>query len=131
MLTICRSITPEALSVYSAAEVLAVNQDELMIPGIRLRQDQHLSTETWTRQLKGSIDSGPLCAIMLFNRANVTQEVSLEWEELEVLGERWRGMRLGAVRDLWESKAIGFLEKGITTKLSPHSTQLLRVTRLK
>jgi len=92
---------------------------------MRLWQDK--TAEAWARKLQQPPDSGPLCAVALFNRGSSARNVTIAWKELEVLGSEWRGMAQGSVRDLWEQRAVGFVEDHLTLLVEPHAVRLLRV----
>jgi len=126
-----RTIGSEALAVYLAHEVIAVSQDRLGKPGLRLWQNETSKSEVWARPLYQQPDSGPDCAVVLFNRAEVMQNISVSWTELAALGKEWQNMQLGGVRDLWAEKAVGLLSKQYMATVEPHSARMLRISLLR
>ena len=76
-----RSIEPEILAVYAAPEVLAVSQDALTIPGVRLWQETSTGTEAWARDIA---DKGGQrrSAVLLLNRSPIAQRIKVVWSAL-------------------------------------------------
>lgn len=136
-----QSISTDALSIYLSEEVIAVNQDEAAVAGVRLWQRQGTlnGAEAWARQLKGQRDGGSSwlyntdglsCALLLFNRGAVAQNVTVAWTELAVLGERWSHMKAGIVRDLFARRTLGLVTGSVTAELAPHGSSLLKVSEV-
>ena len=94
-------------------EVIAVNQDALGRPALRLT-NVLAGVEIWT---KGLADKS--LAVGLFNRAKTAVPVNLVWQNL---GVRARP----EVRDLWLRKDLG-RQENFTAELPPHGCVLLRV----
>merc|ERR1712028_20625 len=123
-----RNMTAETLAIYSADEVIQVSQDPLGVPAMKISSSG--TVEVWARPLKQLPDSGPLCAIALFNRGAEAQVVAVSWSQLAVLGNQWQQMTTGAVRDLWKRQAVGVLQGGINATVQSHAVVVLRVSVL-
>jgi len=123
-----RNMTAETLAIYSADEVIQVSQDPLGVPAMKISSSG--TVEVWARPLKQHPDSGPLCAIALFNRGAEAQVVAVSWSQLAVLGNQWQQMTTGAVRDLWKRQAVGVLQGGINATVQSHAVVVLRVSVL-
>ncbi|MGC3991175.1 MAG: hypothetical protein QM796_16155 [Chthoniobacteraceae bacterium] len=102
------------LSLLTNDEVLAVDQDSLGRRAVRVSQRRGL--EVWARELHDGS-----WAVGLFNRSEVAAPVAVNWEELG-LHASWQ------VRDLWQQKDLGVMEKGVSLPVSPHGAILLKLT---
>lgn len=110
--------TPWDLSVISNDEVLALDQDPLVKPATRIRQQgpPDARTEVWVRELKdGNRAAG------LFNRGENAKEVTLNWDEASLSG-KW------IARDLWQHKNLGKFGTKLTLQVPAHGAVLLKLT---
>ena len=75
------AILAEILAVYAAPEVLAVSQDALTIPGVRLWQETSTGTEAWARDIA---DKGGQrrSAVLLLNRSPTARRLKVVWSAL-------------------------------------------------
>mmetsp|Transcript_107819 Transcript_107819/g.207277 ORF Transcript_107819/g.207277 Transcript_107819/m.207277 type:complete len:432 (+) Transcript_107819:66-1361(+) len=124
-----RSISRQALQLYLSPEVIAVNQDELGIPGVRLWQDASTGMEAWARRLKAQSGAEATCALLLFNRGDVARQVTVSWAQLAVLGAQWADMKVGVVRDVFMQADVGKFSEAVAAHLQPHSSALFRVQK--
>ncbi len=110
--------TDADLALLTNDEVLAVDQDPLAAPAVRISQkrDQEAHIEVWVRPLQ---DGGR--AVGLFNRGETTADISLDWAEAGLLG-KW------TARDLWEHKNMGDYDTRLTHSVLPHGSVLLKLT---
>jgi hypothetical protein len=112
--------SPEDLALITNAEVLALDQDPLVKPAARLRQEGPPTerTEIWLRELRdGSRAMG------LFNRGEKRVEIGVTLEEAALSGN-W------TARDLWEQKELGAVNGRIVVPVPPHGVALLRLRRV-
>ena len=119
------------LRLFANEEVIAVNQDRLGKPAIRLYEErvQPLGGENlahnrriWARPLAdGGYASGKRSfAVGLFNLADHADEVSFELRLLGLTGS-------AAVRNLWERRDVGRVEGRLSIIVPAHGAQLVRV----
>ena len=99
------------LSLLTNDEVLAVDQDKLGSPAIKISMDK--STEIWAKQLS----TGGL-AIGMFNRGQQDGTVTLKWEDAKLTGPQ-------KVRDLWQHKDLGTFDHELTLPVPSHGAQML------
>jgi len=126
-----RSLSAEALAIYSAKEIIDVNQDPLGAPPLRLWRDVSYSqeeesghVEAWGKQLHAPNQ----CAVVILNRATVSAKVSMPWSRLAALGPRWANVVDPEVRDLRRKVSLGHMETAIKVTLKAHASIILRVT---
>jgi hypothetical protein len=101
------------LALLTNPEVIAVNQDALGLPALRLT-NAPAGAEIWTKNL-----ADKSLAVGIFNRGNAVAPVNLVWHDL--------GLRAKpAVRDLWLRKDLA-RQKNFTAELPPHGCVLLKV----
>ena len=112
------------LRLFANEEVLAVNQDRLAKPAIRLREERRQSPGTHQPHRNSRIWARPLAdgsfAVAFFNFAGTADEISLDFEDLGLAG----GM---AVRNLWERRDLGRCRQRFAIPVPAHGAQLLRV----
>ncbi|HSH82621.1 MAG TPA: glycoside hydrolase family 27 protein, partial [Herpetosiphonaceae bacterium] len=96
-------------------EVLAVNQDPLGKPARRVKQRG--PCEVWKKPLAdGSV------AIALINRGATGSDVTLQAGDIGLLDTP------KLVRNLWAQEDIADFKEGLTQRVQPHETILLKVT---
>jgi alpha-galactosidase len=108
-----RNMSEDTRSILMNKEVIAINQDTLGRGGERVAAAG--KTEVWKKPLAGGD-----VAVGLFNRGPAEAEVSVNWADLGLSGER-------SVRDLWEHAAKGKHATGYSAKVPSHGVVLLRV----
>jgi len=113
------------LRLLGNEEVIAVNQDRLGQPAVRLREERiqsfapgrpHHNARVWGRPLAdGSF------AVGLFNLAERPDELSLDLHDL--------GLHHSATaRNLWERRHLGRIGQRLSIMVPAHGAQLIRVT---
>lgn len=99
------------LSLITNDEVIAINQAGR--PAVPLSQATR--QQVWfSRQADGSF------VVALFNLDDVPKRVTASWADLGITGR-------ASVRDIWNRRNLGSTD-GISTVVTTHGTQLLRVT---
>jgi hypothetical protein len=99
------------LSLLTNDEVIAINQAGRPAKPLSQASQQ----QVWfSRQADGSY------VVALFNLSDVPKRVNASWADLGIPGD-------AAVRDLWANRGLGSTT-GISTVLTTHGSQLLRVT---
>ena len=101
------------LNVLCNAEVIDVDQDPLGIQARPLVQDDE------TLILAKPMADGSL-AVGLFNLAELSREMSVDWSLLGLSGKR-------VVRDLWRQKDLGTYDGRFTTAVTRHGVALIRL----
>jgi alpha-galactosidase len=113
-----REMDAETLAILTAPEVIAINQDPL---GVQGRQISALASnnkpEIWVKKLSG-VDT---YAVALLNRAELTQEITVQWSDI--------GLPAGpaAVRDLWERADKGVFTGSYTATVPAHGVLLVKI----
>jgi alpha-galactosidase len=109
-----RTMDERTKEILTNAEVIALNQDPLGRPGVRVRSDAGL--EVWKKHLSdGSL------AVALRNRVSGAADLSVSARELGLLD----GFK-GRVRDLWKRENREF-STPLQIRVQPHDTVLLRI----
>jgi Alpha galactosidase C-terminal beta sandwich domain len=85
-----------ASQVVTNSEVIAVDQDPLVIQGTRIVNDTKNNTEIWVKPLTG----GRYAVVMLNKNTNKSIPMNAVWPKLGLSNDE-------AVRDLWEHKDMG------------------------
>jgi hypothetical protein len=99
------------LSLITNDEVIAINQAGRPAKPL----SQATRQQVWfSRQADGSF------VVALFNLDDVPKRVTASWADLGITGK-------AAVRDIWNKRNLGSTD-GISTVVTTHGTQLLRVT---
>lgn len=103
------------LNVLCNPEVIDVNQDAL-------GQSAALAqlTEASFLMIKDLEDGSK--AVGLFNRAEMSQKISLHWAVAGLEGKQ-------AVRDLWRQKDLGIYENSFTAEVPAHGVFLLKIQK--
>ncbi len=108
---------PEVIKdILTNAEVIAVNQDPLVVQGTRVRDDAH--KEVWAKRMAdGSV------AVALFNRIGASAtDITINWSDIGLQG------RSATVRDLWEHAAKGSHSNSYTASVPSHGVVMLKIT---
>lgn len=110
-----RSITATDLSIVTAPEVIAVDQDALGIQGTKIVDDGNVAI--WSKPL-----SGGYTAVALVNKTGSTTNLTVNWSTLGI------GTAGGLVRDLWKRQTLGVFTGGVTINgVQSHDTAMLTV----
>lgn len=108
---------PDAISdILTNKEVMAIDQDALGRQGYKARDDGDL--EVWVRQLHDGSR-----AVVLFNRGEAKQDMTLNWTEIGYTTEM-----TATVRDLWQKKDVGRFRGHFTASVPPHDVIMVKVT---
>lgn len=105
-------------SIYTNAEVIAVNQDPLGAGPTKVTENR-VGLEIWSKAL-GSIASGTN-AVLLLNLTDTPADVVLHWNDLNLVGNI-------SVRDLYSHKDIPSRPGGYRTHLPAHGSAMLNVS---
>jgi alpha-galactosidase len=110
-----RNMTPETHDILTNKEVIAIDQDPLGSEGRRVWKDGDL--EVWGKQLKNGDR-----AVVLLNRGNSEQEITVNWEQLG-----YPGHLSAAVRDLWVHKDLGKFTAKFSAPVASHGVVMVTV----
>lgn len=108
-----RTIRKESLAILTDHDVIAVDQDALRKPEIRI--PQKYGEEIWVSEF-----SSGRRAIMLFNRNAEARRMTLNWIELDLTP----GTRRGAGREHWSGNAVPEAE-GVARFVPGHGSALI------
>ena len=114
-----RNLSDETLTILTNQEVIDVNQDSQGKPGRRVYYNVNDSTEVWTRQL----DKGDY-AVVLFNRNNTTQNITLLWSYVGLPADQ-----PAHLRDIWLHKDLGISLSSYTVAVPTHDVTMLIVSQ--
>ena len=95
-------------------EVLAVNQDELVLPAERRAVEGR--TEVWSRVLADGST-----AVALYNRGQTATRVTARFAELGLSGPR-------AVRDVWQRRDLGVATDSFAAPVPQHGAILIKLS---
>jgi alpha-galactosidase len=110
-----RHMKPAIQKILTNRELIAVDQDPLGQPGVRVRKNGE--TEVWAKRLA---DGGR--AVVLFNRGAAPAEISVAWEDLG-----YPGHLRAAVRDLWTGAKLGKPQRKFSATIAPHDVCVINV----
>ncbi len=114
------------LRLFGNEEVIAVNQDMLGKPAIRLYEHRSQQSGSDLPQINRRAWSRPLAdgsfAVGLFNLADCPDEFPLDFSLLGISGT-------AAVRNLWERRDIGRIRDRLSINVPAHGAQLLRIQK--
>lgn len=110
-----RHMKPAIRKILTNRELIAVDQDPLGQPGVRVRKNGE--TEVWAKRLA---DGGR--AVVLFNRGAAPAEISVAWEELG-----FRGHQNADVRELWTGAKLGKRQGKFSAAVEPHDVCVIIV----
>lgn len=120
-----RKITPEALSILTDKEAIAIDQDSLGVEAYQYSVKD--SVQTWVKPLKnGGV------AICFLNASYNPQTINFKWAD-NPLKDELSGMAIDfntatyKVRDVWAKKDIGKTTKTFSRALPSHSVVMLRL----
>ena len=110
-----RSVAPGILSILTNREVIAIDQDPLGRQAHRVKKDADI--EIWARPLSGGAH-----AVGLFNRGEMTANITVSCEELQLCGDY-------TIRNVWTGADVGKFTASYSTSVPRHGVALLRVAR--
>ncbi len=108
-----RTIRRDSLAILLNRDAIAIDQDPLGKPGVRVRQED--GEEVWVREL-----SGGRRAVALLNRNAAPRRITVRWTELDLAP----GTRIGAGREIWSGDRIPAGE-GASRMVAGHGTALI------
>eukprot|EP00040_Diaphanoeca_grandis_P015303 m.77906 g.77906 ORF g.77906 m.77906 type:complete len:409 (+) comp25062_c0_seq3:21-1247(+) len=112
-----KAMTDDKKSILMNPEVIAINQDDLITAGDRLRGVEG-GTQVWVRDLANGDK-----AVVLYNSGNhkTPLQINVTWSEL--------GLSPGphGVRDLWARKSLGMVNTSYVTTVGPHDVSFIRI----
>ncbi len=109
-----RTMDDYTVSVLTAPEIIAVNQDSLGIQGTRIKNENDL--QVWQKPLKdGSI------AIAFYNKSGTTAEMSVSLNELGFEADT------AYIRDLWTRTDLGFVKDTVKQTVESHGVFIAKV----
>ncbi|NIJ44836.1 alpha-galactosidase [Wenyingzhuangia heitensis] len=103
------------LNLLTNAEVLAINQDEIAIPGKTIYHDA-----TMEIVVKELVDGSK--ALGLFNLKKESQTITVTWEDLGIKGSK-------ELRDLWRQKDIGKYKETFSATVPSHGVVLVKIKK--
>jgi len=114
------------LRLFGNEEIIAVNQDRLGQPAVRIKETRRQAFASSKPQSENRVHARHLAdgsmALGLFNLSDHPDEVTISLGDLEISGSV-------AVRNLWERKELGKMEGQIMLAVPAHGAQMLKVTR--
>lgn len=103
------------LRLLTNNEVIAIDQDPLGIQGKRRFADRNKGIEIWAKPLQdGSL------AVGLFNLSDNRQEITVNWEQLDIKGSQ-------AIRDVWRQKDLAIAGKSYSSPVPAHGVLFLKL----
>ena len=109
-----RIMRKETVELLTNKEALAINQDGLARPGVRVGQQGNVGVFAKTL-------SGGATALLFVNRGGTSAPASVSWEQLGIVGER-------QVRDVWWHDNLGAANNRYSSFLTAHTSLLLVLT---
>jgi alpha-galactosidase len=102
-------------SILTNARVIAMNQDPLALQAARIRRDGDVEI------LAKPLAECGARAVVLWNRGELSADVSLTWQDL------WLEPQPSAVRDLWQDSWVAATPEGFSVSVPGHDAVALRV----
>jgi alpha-galactosidase len=109
------TMTPETIALLTNRDVIAIDQDPAGHQGDRVSAAGF--TEVWARTMADGSK-----AVGIFNRDDSPAEGSVRFESLGFKGSVH-------VRDVWQAKDLGAMEREFTARIPAHGVVLLRVSK--
>jgi alpha-galactosidase len=110
-----RSMNDVTKEILLNSEIIAVNQDALGKPAMRIRDSGDL--EVFARPLADGS-----WAVGLLNRSEKSVSMKISWEDLGI-GGSWN------IRDLWKHKDLGRQSKELEVLVPVHGCRVLRISK--
>lgn len=111
-----RTASQDVMSVLTAPELIAVNQDRRGVQGYKVFTDGLL--EVYNKPLADGTT-----AVLLLNKGREKADIRVRWDQIGLAGTQ-------PVRDLWERKELGAFADGFTAAgLGQHEHRMLKVGR--
>lgn len=109
-----RIMRKETVELLTNKEALAINQDGLARPGVKVGQQGNVGVFAKTL-------SGGATALLFVNRGETSAPASVSWEQLGITGQR-------QVRDVWWHENLGAANNRYASFLTAHTSLLLVLT---
>jgi alpha-galactosidase len=109
------TMTPETIALLTNHDVIAIDQDPAGHQGDRVSASG--MTEVWVRTLADGSK-----AVGIFNRDESPADGNVTFESLGLKGKVH-------VRDVWQAKDLGAMERDYTAHIPAHGVVLLRVSK--
>ena len=110
-----RSMSAATLSILTAPEVIAIDQDALGVQGIKVT-DNGSGLQVWSKTLTGTNTK----AVALLNRSASTANMTVNWSDIGLSGS-------ATVRDLWARADLGSFSGSYTASVPSHGIVLVKV----
>ncbi|MCA8975740.1 MAG: NPCBM/NEW2 domain-containing protein [Planctomycetes bacterium] len=111
-----RTAGADVMSVLTAPELIAVDQDPRGVQGYRVSADD--GREIYNKPLADGTT-----AVLLLNKNRKAADIRVRWDQIGLAGTQ-------SVRDLWARKDLGSFEGGFTAAgLGQHEHRMLKVGR--
>ena len=107
------TLCPITTAILTNHEVIDIDQDALAQPATRVAGVGDI--EVWAKPLSDGTK-----AVGLFNKKAWTQEIEIQWSDLNLSGAQ-------PVRDLWQHEDLGLLKKSFKSLVPAHGVVLLKV----
>jgi len=113
-----RSMNKSTLSILTNSELISINQDPLGVQGHRVKVTNDV-LDVWA----GPLADGSV-AVVLLNRGNVTEDVTVAWTDLGLPAST-----SATVRDLWSHQDLGSFTNSFTAKsVRSHASVTIKIT---
>lgn len=115
-----RTLTPENKAIFTAPELIAIDQDPLGVQGTRISSlpGNGGNLEVWCKPLS----SFNTKAVALFNRSSIATNISVHWTNILLTPGP------ASVRDLWARTDLGWFTNNFTTNVPAHGAVVITVT---
>ncbi len=116
-----------SLRLFGNEEIIAVNQDRLGKPAVRVKESRFPPLSAERPQRNSRVHARPLAdgglAAGFFNLSDQEDQVSISLAELGLTGTV-------AVRNLWRRTDLGRMDINITLTVPSHGAQMIKITRV-
>ena len=106
-------LDPFTISVLCNADMIEVNQDPLGECGLVIKRDHDCFL------MVKNLEDGSK-AVGLFNRGKSSEEVTVNWDELQIKGKQ-------IVRDLWRQKELGDSNGKFSAQVPAHGVVMVKI----
>ncbi len=108
------NMSSATLSILTAPEVIAIDQDALGVQGTRVIDNGDL--EVWAKTLSGTNTK----AVALLNRSASAASITVNWSDIGLSGS-------ATVRDLWARADLGSFSGSYTASVPSHGVVLVKI----
>ena len=116
-----RNLSTWKAGVLLNKDIIAINQDDALLPGFRVRNDNSTGMQLWAKHL-----SGGDIAVILYNRNDTAaHDISVAWTELG-----WAATSTVKIYDVRAHVTVGTVTGGSQAKgVVPHGHAMWRLTK--